>query len=269
MTTRTIVHDVTFSASPKEVFEVLMDPVKHSRATGSPAEIDRRAGGRFVQNGGGHWGTTIEIREPERIVQSWHARNWPEGIYSEVTFTLMALADGRRTLLSLVHSGVPEDHFDEVNAGWQKFYWTRMAAFFRYEKVVLVRRFVEEVQNGKDLEIADELVTPDCVIHLPGMLLPIGPAGPKAAARAILSSFSEMKITAEDTIVEDDRVAERACVCAVHTGKFNGIPATGRTVSWTTNQIFRIEDGKIAEAWPGMGSAELMAQITAPAAKAA
>jgi uncharacterized protein YndB with AHSA1/START domain/predicted SnoaL-like aldol condensation-catalyzing enzyme len=269
MTTRTIVQEVTFSASPKEVFEVLMDPVKHSRATGAPAEIDRSAGGRFVQNGGGHWGTTLEFKEPERIVQSWHARNWPLDVYSEVTFTLWPLADGRRTQLSLVQAGVPEDHFEEVNTGWQKFYWKRLAAFFRDEKVAVVRRFVEEVQNGRNLESADELVTPDCVIHLPGMLLPIGPAGPKAAARAFLSSFSEITITAEDIIVEGDRVAERLCACAVHTGEFSGVPATGRAVSWTMNQIFRIENGKIAEAWPEISSAELMAQIIAKEVKAA
>jgi predicted ester cyclase/uncharacterized protein YndB with AHSA1/START domain len=269
MRTRTIVHEVTFSASPKEVFEVLMDPVKHSRATGSPAEIDRRAGGRFVQNNGGHWGTTLELREPERIVQAWHARNWPEGAVSEVTFTLTSLAGGRRTLLSLVHTGVPEDHFDDVSRGWQRIYWTKMATFFRDEKADLVRRFVEEVQSGRNPEIAEEIVTPGCVIHLPGMLLPVGPAGPKAAARVMFGAFSEMKFTHEDMIAEGDRVAERLCVCAVHTGEFNGVPATGRTVSWTMNQIFRIENGKIAEAWPEMGSAELMAQIAAREAKAA
>jgi predicted ester cyclase len=156
-----------------------------------------------------------------------------------------------------------------VSEGWQRFSWTKMAAFFREEKAAVVRRFAEDVQCGRNPEIADELVTPDCVIHLPGMLLPVGPAGPKAVARTFLSAFSEMKITAEDAIVEGDRVAERLCLRAVHSGEFNGIPATGRTVSRTMNQIFRIEDGKIAEAWPEMGSAELMAQITAPEAQAA
>lgn len=269
MKTKTITHEVTFSVSPKEVFEALMDPAKHSKFTGAPAEIERKPGGRFVQYGGGHWGTLIEFKQDERIVQSWHAKNWTEGHYSEVTFTLAALADGRRTQLSLVHTGVPEDHFDEVNKGWQKFYWTRMAAYFRDEKVAVVRRFVEEVKNKGNFDIVDELFTPDFVLHRAGVIMPVGPTGPKEAGKAFFAAFSEMHVTAEDTIVEGDRVVERHCASAVHTGEFNGVPATGRKVCWTEHNIYRIKDGKIAETWTETSLHDLMAQITSKQSMAA
>jgi hypothetical protein len=35
-----------FAAPPNELFEMYMDSKKHSAATGAPAKIDRRAGGK-------------------------------------------------------------------------------------------------------------------------------------------------------------------------------------------------------------------------------
>ncbi len=269
MKTKTIIQDVTFCASPKEVYEALVDPLKHSKFTGAPAEIERKLGGRFVQNDGGHWGTLIELKQNERIVQSWHARNWPEGHYSEVTFTLTPLAHGRRTQLSLFHTGVPEDHFDEVGKGWQTFYWTKLAEYLRDEKVAVVRRFVGEFTKMENLDIVDELFTSDFVLHVPGVTLPSGPESWKALGKAFFSAFSEVQVTVEDTIVEGDRVAERHRTRAIHTGEFNGVPATGRKVYLTENHIYRIEDGKIAEEWSEVSLHDFMAQITSKQAVAA
>jgi len=66
-----------------------------------------------------------------------------------------------------------------------------------------------------------------------------------------------------DTIVEGDRVVERHTARARHTGTFQGIPATGKDVYWTENHNYRLEDGKIAEAWSEVSFHDLMTQITA------
>jgi predicted ester cyclase/uncharacterized protein YndB with AHSA1/START domain len=268
MKTRTITQVVTFSASPREVFEALMDPAKHSKFTGLPAMIDRKPGGRFAY-GEILRGNVLELKQDERIVLSWRENDWPQSYYSMVTCTLAPLADGRRTQLSLVHTGVPEDRFDEINEGWQIYYWTKMAAYFRDEKIAVVRRFVDEVKNKRSLDIIDELFAPDFVFHKPGTILPVGPAGPKEAVRALFAAFSKICVSVEETIVEGDRVVERDAVSAVHTGEFNGVPATGRQVCWTENNIYRIKDGKIAETWTETSLHDLIAQLTAKESKAA
>ena len=50
--TRAIQQSVEFSVSPKELFELYMDSKKHSAATGGPAKISRKAGGKFTAFGG-------------------------------------------------------------------------------------------------------------------------------------------------------------------------------------------------------------------------
>jgi len=48
----------------------------------------------------------------------------------------------------------------------------------------------------------------------------------------------------------------------VHSGEFNGAPATGKKVFWTENHIYRLHNGRIAEAWSEVSFHHLMVQIT-------
>lgn len=267
--TRVVMHEVTLNAAPLEVFEALMDSAKHSQFTGAPAQIDRRAGGAFVLYGGQLTGKTLEIKANEQIVQQWRAENWPKGHYSRVTYDLAQLDGGRQTQLSLTQTGIPAGAFDDINQGWRTYYWSKMASYFRAEKVAVVRRFMEEFKNRENLDIVDELMTPDFVLHLPGPQLPPGPQSQKAVGRAIFNAFSEVHVTANDTIVEGDRVVERHSAHALHSGEFQGVPATGRKVFWTENHIYRLKEGRIAEAWSEVSFHDLMAQITLPTQLAA
>jgi uncharacterized protein YndB with AHSA1/START domain/ketosteroid isomerase-like protein len=262
--TRIVAHEVTLSASPAEVFEALMDSAQHTKFTGAPAQIDRKPCGVFSLYGGQLTGKTLELEPNRLIVQAWRAENWPKGHYSQVTFTLEPVDNGRQTQLSLMQTGVPADKFEDINQGWRKYYWSKMAPYFRAEKVTVVRRFMEEFKNRENLDIVDEVMTPDFVLHLPGKKLPPGPGSQKAVGKAIFDAFSEVHVTANDTIVEGDRVVERHTAHAVHSGAFEGVPATGKKVFWTENHIYRLKDGRIAEAWSEISFHDLMAQITSP-----
>jgi predicted ester cyclase len=99
--------------------------------------------------------------------------------------------------------------------------------------------------------------------------LPPGPTSQKAVGKAIFDAVSDVHVTVNDTIVEDDRVVERHTARATHAGEFNGVPATGKKVFWTENHIYRLENGRIAETWSEVSFHDLMAQITKPQAAAA
>ncbi len=74
--TRAIQQSVEFSVSPKELFELYMDSKKHSAATGGPAKISRKAGGKFTAFGGMLRGKNLVIIPRRMIVQSWRATHW-------------------------------------------------------------------------------------------------------------------------------------------------------------------------------------------------
>ena len=119
---QTIKQSVTFNSKPGVIFEALMDSKKHSAFTGAPANLSRNAGGRFTCYGGQITGYIIEIKANKSIVQAWRGKDWPQGIWSLVTYSL-APARGGKTKLSFEHAGVPAGKVKGITEGWKKFYW--------------------------------------------------------------------------------------------------------------------------------------------------
>ena len=94
MEIRTIKQTVTIKASPHQVYEALMDSKKHSQFTGGKASISRKVGGKFTAYDGYAEGVNLELVPDEKIVQSWHASDWPETHNSRVTFAIKEIKGG-------------------------------------------------------------------------------------------------------------------------------------------------------------------------------
>jgi predicted ester cyclase len=73
--------------------------------------------------------------------------------------------------------------------------------------------------------------------------------------------FPLYQVKAEDIIEQGDRVAVRVLFTGTHSGEFNGIPATGKTVQLPFIVIYRFEGGKIAEHWLEANHLALLAQL--------
>ena len=121
---KTIKQTVIFKTSPHEVFEALMDSKKHSQLTGEKAVISRKVGGKFKAYGDYIGGKNLEIVKDKRIVQSWHASDWPKGHDSKVIFEFEKA--GNNTKLKFTHENIPDEQYDEVLEGWIEFYWNPM-----------------------------------------------------------------------------------------------------------------------------------------------
>lgn len=118
----------------------------------------------------------------------------------------------------------------------------------------IVRRYFEEVVDKPNLDLLDEIVTADCIIHRPEASEPIrGLEAFKQALEKILQVYSEFTTTIHDLIAEDDRVACRLSHRAVNRGEWTSRlgchDVAGKPVSWPAIAIFRCREGKIAEEW--------------------
>lgn len=129
MATKTIKQTRTFAASAKDLYEAIMDSRKHSKFTGAPAKISTKVGGAFSVHSGYATGRNLELKPNKKIVQSWHASDWPEDQYSVVTFAF-SLAGKGKTKLTFTHSGVPEDQVADIKQGWIDYYWTPLKKMF-------------------------------------------------------------------------------------------------------------------------------------------
>jgi steroid delta-isomerase-like uncharacterized protein len=132
----------------------------------------------------------------------------------------------------------------------------------------LAQRWFTEVMNEGNLEVIDELCSQDFVDHnpLPGTSPDF--AGLKDFVTQVRSAFPDIETTAEDILVEGDRLAVRSTIRGTHKGDFMGIPASGKKVEVSNYDFVRFENDQAAEHWGTIDSAALMEQIGATPAAA-
>jgi steroid delta-isomerase-like uncharacterized protein len=132
----------------------------------------------------------------------------------------------------------------------------------------LAQRWFTEVMNEGNLEVIDEICSQDFVDHdpLPGTSPDF--AGLKDFVTQVRSAFPDIETTAEDILVEGDRLAVRSTIRGTHKGDFMGIPASGKKVEVSIYDFVRFENDQAAEHWGTIDSAALMEQIGATPAAA-
>jgi|SRR5687768_12557773 predicted ester cyclase len=120
-----------------------------------------------------------------------------------------------------------------------------------------------EMWNGKP-ELAAELVAPGCVVHQPPNDAS-GPEGVRAMVEMGRAPFEDITFRIEvEPIVEGDRLAARWSMTGHYRGGLPGATAEpGTEVSFGGIDIWRVEDGKIAEYWVSSDGLHLMAQLGA------
>jgi predicted ester cyclase len=79
----------------------------------------------------------------------------------------------------------------------------------------------------------------------------------KGTAAVMHAGLHDCHCEIEDLIAEQDRVAVRYTARATHAGELFGVPPSGRTVTMTGIEIYRLADGRIAEYWAEANMSEL------------
>ncbi|HEY0603766.1 MAG TPA: ester cyclase [Herpetosiphonaceae bacterium] len=105
------------------------------------------------------------------------------------------------------------------------------------ENKAVVRRFVEEVLNQKNMASAGQLVDSNGVDQLKASL----------TMYLVLTAFPDFRVNIEHMIAEDDKVTVLSTFSGTHKGEFMGIPGTGKGVTGKMTNSFRIAQGKIVE----------------------
>jgi predicted ester cyclase len=116
------------------------------------------------------------------------------------------------------------------------------------ENEAVVRRFYEEMNNGRKNELAGELFTADHKFHDPQVPTPDGPGGVVAAVSVYQTSV-DGHWEINDIFSTGDKVAVRWTGTGKHVAELNGIAPTGRKIDVSALSIHRMKGGKIAETW--------------------
>jgi predicted ester cyclase len=124
----------------------------------------------------------------------------------------------------------------------------------------VVRRFIDAVfVHGRTSEV-EALVTSDFVSHpLPGT----GPDVMRDAIERVGGALTDETMVIEDLFSDGDRVAVRLTSSAIQTGRFMGLPPSGRRYTIEEIHIFRVEGDRVAEHWHQMDAFGMLRQLGA------
>lgn len=115
------------------------------------------------------------------------------------------------------------------------------------ENKAIVRKMFEAI-NKQTLASLDKLMAPNFVLHM-NTKQTQGWRVNRQVVENEIKAFPDFHVAIEDIIAEGDKVCVRLQETGTHRGEYLGLAPTGNKLSYTVVAIWRIVEGKIAEAW--------------------
>jgi len=130
------------------------------------------------------------------------------------------------------------------------------------QSAAVVRRFFDEVCNGRQAAVADEIFAADHRYHDPSSpWVGGGPDGMKQLTAAYYTAFGDAHWKVNETLVSGDAVVTRWTGTGTQTAELMGIAPTGRRVSVEGIWVHRVRDGRITESWNVWDTLGLLRQL--------
>jgi Predicted ester cyclase len=128
------------------------------------------------------------------------------------------------------------------------------------ENKALVKRFFAAIENNQ-LEEFDTIVSANYNDHLPGQSP--GRDVLKKYFAGLHAAFENLQLPILTIIAEGDKVAVYNSIQGIHRGDYGAFKAKGNPVDAKAFQLYRIENGQLAEHWEVADFMTLLQQIQA------
>jgi len=128
------------------------------------------------------------------------------------------------------------------------------------ENLKSVQAFFDRILNSGDVASLESFSHRDVVVpqSSPGI------EGFRKFLADMRSTFANPEYKVMDTVSEGEKVVVRFSAKATHSGRYMGLPATGRPLKLWGVMIFRFEAGAIAEYWSLVDSQAVLKQLREP-----
>jgi steroid delta-isomerase-like uncharacterized protein len=163
-----------------------------------------------------------------------------------ITSTLIACAlpGGSSSLQAIVAEEIQPQQTQEVQMSDPK---------------ALLARFSAKIFAEKDFMTLSGLMREDYIQHNP--LVQQGSIGFKNFFEAWFKASPDFRFELKQIVSEGDKVWVYGTYSGTHMGDWLGIPAIGKAYSFDAVDIFRVQDGKLAEHWDVLDVYNLFKQL--------
>jgi steroid delta-isomerase-like uncharacterized protein len=128
------------------------------------------------------------------------------------------------------------------------------------ENKAIARREIEEFEGNGNVSLGAELFAPDYLLTF-GSSPPMDHVGHEQLLRGLRDAFPDLSIRVAEQVAADARVANHWIAQGTHRGAFQGIPPTGKSVTFTGNNLMHMADGRIRALWGQLDAIGLLTQL--------
>lgn len=114
------------NAEASDVYSALTNPFTIELWSGYPAEMSEEPGSEFTLWDGDISGRNLEFIKDRKLVQEWYFGDQEE----KSIVTIEIKPEREDSVVTVEHSNIPNDDFDQIAEGWREFYMGAIAAFF-------------------------------------------------------------------------------------------------------------------------------------------
>ncbi len=112
----------------------------------------------------------------------------------------------------------------------------------------IVGAFHRRLWAEADLSVIEEVIAEDAVTHW-GAAESSTVAAIRDDAERYFAAFGDVSTSIDDLIGEDDKVVLRWTTAGTHTGPYGKVSPTGRVVTMRGVDVYRLDGGRVVEAW--------------------
>jgi len=114
------------NAEPSDVYAALTNPYTIELWSGYKAEMSTEPGSEFSLWEGDIEGKNIEFIEDRKLVQEWYFGEQTE----KSIVTISIFPDKHNSSLTVEHTNIPDDEYDNIAEGWREYYIGAIINFF-------------------------------------------------------------------------------------------------------------------------------------------
>ena len=114
------------NAEPSDVYSALTNPFTIEIWSGYPVQMSEEPGSEFSLWEGDITGRNLEFIRDRKVVQEWYFGEQKDK--SIVTITIQP--DREDSQVTVEHTNIPDDDFDDIAEGWREYYFGAIMNFF-------------------------------------------------------------------------------------------------------------------------------------------
>ncbi|HUX97777.1 MAG TPA: SRPBCC domain-containing protein [Bacteroidales bacterium] len=114
------------NAEPADVYSAITNPYTIELWSGYPAEMSTEPGSEFSLWEGDITGKNLEFVQDKKVIQEWYFGDQAE----ESIVTISIFPEKENSSVTVEHTNIPDDEFDDIAEGWREYYIGAIKDFF-------------------------------------------------------------------------------------------------------------------------------------------